>query len=485
MTNEHQLSGTDSIFLSVETPNWHQHVAGLVILDPTDAPKFSFKKVKKTIADRIHLVPKLRWKLEAVPFGIARPVWVDDEDFQLDDHLRHITANAPGGPHELTAAIGEMLSTQLDRSRPLWEITYIDGLVNGRVAIAMKYHHCMLDGMAGSQMATLLLDLEPAPSSPPPSIDEAPPPAAPSPGPAELFFRGVTSLGSTLFHGAEFGARLIRRGYDVGMHMIKVTEKPDLTALVRAPRTSFNRAIGPDRALAFASVSLSDVKEIRRHYDVKVNDVIVALSAGALRNYLNLRGEHPDKPLTSGIPVSKRAEGDSAMDNQVSMFAISLATDIADPAERLLAISRSTRSAKQLGEVMAEHPIGSVGTSTPPFVLDALARFVASARLMAWAPGVMNTVISNVPGPPIPLYLAGARLVGIYSASVLFDSMGVNITCFTFEDRIDFGVHVDPSLVPDPWIIADQIPAALADLMAAAGLGDPSAVADPFGLTTG
>lgn len=484
LAHEHQLSGTDSVFLAVETPNWHQHVAGLVILDPTDAPEFSFDALRDTIAARIHLVPKLRWKLATVPFGIDRPIWVDDEDFHLDDHLSRVTVETPGEPQQVTAAVAGMLSTQLDRSRPLWEIIYVDGIVNGRVAIAMKYHHCLLDGMAGAQMATLLLDLEPSPAQPPPSVEEAPPPKAPTVTPPSLFAHGLTSIGTTMLNGFRFGGRLVRRGVDVGLHMFRSTERPDLAAVVRAPRTSFNRSIGPNRALAFASVSLDDVKAIRRHYEVKVNDVILALSAGALRHYLAHHGELPERPLTSGIPVSMRADGDMSMDNQISMFAISLATDVEDPVERLLAIARSTRTAKALGEVMAERPIGSFGLTAPPFVLDALARFAANARVMAWAPAVMNTVISNVPGPPIPLYLAGARLVGIYSASVLFDAMGVNITCFTFEDRIDFGIHVDPDLVPDPWAIAEQIPKALAELMAAADLGEPGEVADPFGLTT-
>lgn len=485
MAHEHQLSGTDSVFLAIETTNWHQHVAGLVILDPSDAPDFSYETVRDTIASRIHLVPKLRWKLESVPFGIDRPIWIDDEDFELDDHLHRVTVDKPGDPHQVTAAISGMLSQQLDRSRPLWEIIYVDGIINGRVAIAMKYHHCLLDGMAGAQMATLLLDLEPSPSQPPPSIEEAPPPQAPSVGPPGLFAHGLAAIGTTIVNGFRFGGRVARRGYDVGMHMMRVSDKPDLAAVMRAPRTSFNRSIGPDRALAFASVSLEDVKAIRRHYDVKVNDVIVALGAGGLRHYLVERGELPERPLTSGIPVSMRSDGDTTLDNQISMFAISLATDVDDPAQRLLAIAKSTRSAKALGDVMAERPIGSFGLTAPPFVLDALAWFAANTRVMSWAPAVMNTVISNVPGPPIPLYLAGARLVGIYSASVLFDAMGVNVTCFTFEDRIDFGVHVDPDLVTDPWVIADQIPKALAELMAAAGLGEPSAVRDPFGQGVG
>ena len=197
------------------------------------------------------------------------------------------------------------------------------------------------------------------------------------------------------------------------------------------------------------------------------------------------REELPARSITAGIPVSIRAEGDTALDNQLSYIAVPIATHIKDPAERVAAIVRHTRAAKEVHEVLREHPVGSIGETAPPFVIGGLLRLAYQTHILSYVPGMMNTIVSNVPGPPVALYLAGARLTGIFSASVLLDHMGLNITLFTFGDRVDFGVHVDPGLVPDPWAIADEIPAALAELMASAGLGAPHPVEDAFGIVSG
>jgi diacylglycerol O-acyltransferase len=205
---------------------------------------------------------------------------------------------------------------------------------------------------------------------------------------------------------------------------------------------------------------------------------------GVLRAYLLERDELPARSLTAGIPVSIRAEGDTTLDNQLSYIAVSLATDVEDPAEQVRAIVRHTRAAKDVSEVLHEHPVGSIAETAPPFVIGGLLRLAYQTHLLSYVPGMMNTIVSNVPGPPMALYLAGARLTGIFSASVLLDHMGLNITLFTFGDRVDFGVHVDPGLVTDPWSIADAFPAQLAELMASAGLGAPAPVEDAFGIAS-
>jgi WS/DGAT/MGAT family acyltransferase len=473
------LSGTDSLFLAGETFSWHQHVAGLTVLDPREAPGFGFEALMRTVEDRLPLIPKLTWKLKPVPLGLDRAVWIDDPEFDVTRHIRRISVSAPGGTRETAAAIAPILQTQLDRRYPLWELWYVDGMLNDRVGIVMKFHHCLLDGAAGSVLATLLLDLEP---SPPPRGAPPMPVVDPPPSDVRLLLESVVSVATTPVRTVRYAGRLTRRAIDLGRYAVSGRPKPDLAAMLQTPSTSFNAPIGPRREIAFSSMALADVKALRRHFDAKVNDIVLALCSGALRAYLQGRDELPARSLTAGIPVSIRAEGDATLDNQLSYITVPLATDVEDAAERVRTIVRHTRAAKEVNEVLREHPVGSIAETAPPFVIGGLLRLAYQTHLLSYMPGMMNTIVSNVPGPPVPLYLAGARLTGIFSASVLLDHMGLNITLFTFRDRVDFGVHVDPDLVADPWAIADAIPTQLAELMASAGLGAPTTVEDAFGI---
>lgn len=477
----HRLSGTDSLFLLGETPTWHQHVAGLAVLDPSERPGFGFETIVELVGARLPLIPKLTWKLQSVPLGIDRPIWIDDPAFDLQRHLHRLRVPEPGGPLETAVAIEPILSRQLDRDRPLWEIWYLDGLVNGRVAMVMKMHHSMMDGGAGSALATLLLDTE---ADPP--VADPPTPTESNPGPEglRLFALAATSLVATPLRTARYATRVARRGVDLARHLAAGRPRPDLGAMLRAPKTSFNRSIGPRRSVAFSSVGLADMKEVAAHFEVKFNDVALALCAGALRRYLESRDELPDRPLTAGVPVSLRAPGDASLDNQLSYLVVPLATDIADPGDRLRAISDQSSAAKSLHRTLREHPVGSIADTTPPFVLGAALRLAYEGHVLAYVPGMMNAIVSNVPGPPMDLYLGGARLTGIFSASVLLDQVGLNITLFTFGDRVDFGLHVDPDLIGDPWLIAAAMQSELTALRRAAGLDDPTPIEDAFGLVS-
>jgi len=474
-----RLSGTDALFLAGETPAWHQHVAGLSIIDPRGVAGFSYEAVVRSIGERLPLIPKLTWKLREVPLGLHRAVWVPDPDFDVRRHVRRIGVAVPGGPHETAETVGQILSTQLDRRHPLWEIWYIDGVVNGRVGLLMKYHHCLLDGVAGSGMAALLFDFEPSPTKQP--IRPLPPPE-PEPNDAWFFVQAVVSSLSAPCRLARYGARLARRGIDTVGYAVSQHPKPDVSAMLQAPRTSFNHSIGARRSMAFTSVALRDVKALREHYDVKINDVVLALCSGALRNYLDGRRELPRRTLTAGVPVSTRVEGDASLDNQISYIVVPLATDVDDPTERLFAIHRHTVAAKELRAAMGVHSVGSIGETAPPWMLAAAMRIAYASHLLSYVPGMMNTIVSNVPGPTYPLYLAGARLTGIFSASVILEGMGLNMTIFSFADRVDFGIHVDPDLVPRPWDLAAGVHGALTELMTAADLGAPTSVEDAFGL---
>jgi diacylglycerol O-acyltransferase / wax synthase len=474
-----RLTGTDAVFLAMETPSWHQHVGGLTVLDP-EGRDIGFDRFVDHIEERLAYAPKFRWKLKHVPFGLDRPVWVDDPDFDIRRHVRRIAVPSPGGKEELGELVGSLMSAQLNRRNPLWELWYIEGLVDGRVALFMKYHHCLLDGVAGASLATALLDLEPEPEpgtvmAPLPTPDEAT--AGPVPSDALLFGHGLAEMARRPIRTAGYVAGMAQKGVTM---LRSFASDEGSRALLRAPKTPFNAEVGPRRRLAFASVSIDDVRRIKEAHDVKVNDVVLALVGSVLRGYLEGHDALPDAPLVSGVPVSTREEGDTSMDNQITTMFVSLATDVADPVERLLAVHESAMSAKGMTKALGARQIQSIGEVASPLLLGNAIRAAYRGGLMSRSPLRINTLVSNVPGPPIDLYACGARVTGIFPSSVILEGMGVNITVLSNRDRLDFGIQVDPDLVPDGADIADGVPAALAELLEASGLGEPTPVDDPF-----
>lgn len=472
-----RLSGTDSLFLSMEMPAWHQHVGGLTIVDRSEAPDFDYLTMREVLAARLPLAPKFMWKLHEVPFGLDRPIWVDDEDFDIDRHLHHAALPAPGGMEELAALSGRILSRQIDRRHPLWENWFIEGLPNDRVAVLMKYHHCLLDGIAGSSLAAALLDF--APDAEPPTVpsDEEIERAGPPPSDLELLAQAAASALMTPLRSVQYATRSVQRG----VTLVSEARAGRGVVPVSVPHTSLNGSVGPKRRLGFCSLAMPDVKAVKNHYGVKVNDVVLAVVAGALRAYLDDRGELPEQPLVTGVPISTRPEGDDSADNQIAIMLVSLATDVEDPGDRLMTIHASSQGAKEMTEAVRATHIPSIGSVAAPAVFSTAIEAVVRTGLMSRAPTVLNTLVSNVPGPPFPLYIAGARVTGIYSTSVIMETMGLNITLFSYMDRIDIGLHVDPDLVPDPWRIAQEFPGALSELMASAGLGESTPVEDPLG----
>ena len=462
-----RLSGSDAIFLSTETPTGHMHVGGLVLLDPSDVPDFSFAALRDETAARIHRVPKFTWKLKEVPFGLDRPVWVDEPDFDPADHMHRVALPPPRTLRELGELVGDIMGHPLDRRRPLWELWYIEGLKGDKVALAMKAHHCLIDGVSGMGLAEILVDLEP---DPPPAEPGPTKPAGRTeraPGDLELVARGLIPTARTPLRIARYATQAARRGVAMLPHLRRDDGPP---GLADAPPTPWNAPISPRRRLAFASVPLDDVKTIRKRADVKVNDVILAICAGALREYLLSIGEHPDKPLITAVPISTRAEGDQTTGNQVANMMASLATDIDDPAERLQAIYRSTRSAKEMTAAVRAHDIQALGETAPPLVINLASRAMVATNLLGRMPQPTNVVISNVPGPPMPLYTCGARITALYPTGPFILNLGLNITVISYTGSVDFGFNADPELVPDLWSMVDGIPRALDELKAALNL---------------
>lgn len=451
-----QLPGSDALFLAVETDTMYAHIGGLTILDPTGAPGFDHARLVEIAGERLSRVPRFTKKLRRVPFDLDRPYLVDDPEFRVENHIHRIAVPAPGGLRELAEVVGPLYARHLDRRKSLWEMWLIEGLANDRVALLFETHHAIMDGASGAGLAELFFDTEREPH-PRPRAGPAPHPRpAGEPGPLLLAARGVENVVRTPF-------RLLRYGVQLAQQlrvMLPYFRRPEMPPVTGLPRVSFNAPIGPERAFAWVSVPLAAVKGIKNHFGVKVNDVLLALTASAVRRYLEARGELPDEPLVAAVPVSTRREDDASFGNQLSATTISCATDVSDPVARLLQIHESAKTAKEMERTMRAQELSSLGDTAPPRLINLAFRALTGAGL----PVPMNVSVSNVAGPPVPLYVAGARVEHIYPMSLLLPKSGLNVTVFSYCGQVDFGVTVDPRLVPDPWSLAGGIPAALSEL---------------------
>jgi WS/DGAT/MGAT family acyltransferase len=459
-----RLSGVDAAFLYGETPSWHMHVSAVIVADPSGIPGgFSVERLKQRTAERLHLAPQFRWKLVEVPFGLDRPVFVEDPHFDLDAHVRRIGVPAPGGPEQLGNLIGDLVSVKLDRRRPLWELWVIEGLQGGRVAILAKLHHSIIDGVSGAELASVLFDLTPEGTEVPPPGPRAP---DPPPEPFDLLVRGVGAVLATPVRVARLAVQSVRQGMSF-LGFAGQANPPPIP--FTAPRTSFNTELSPHRRFASASVPLDAVRRVKRVFDVKLNDVVLAVCAGTLRRYLEAGDELPDAPLIAQVPVSLRTDEDRGeVGTKVGAMFASLATDIADPALRLLAIHESTRSAKEMQRALAADKIMGITEAAPPALISLAARMYTAAALDRRTPPIMNLIISNVPGPPFALYVAGAEIEAMYPMGPLLYGTGVNITVFSYRDAIDFGFLCCREAVRDPWFLAEGVPLALGELVKAA-----------------
>ncbi len=461
-----RMGGQDAAFLYGETPEWHMHVAALMIVDPSDAPSFSFDRLRDLVIERLPQLPQFRWRLVDIPLGLDRPGWEEATDFEPDYHIRRIAVPAPGGPAELGELVGRLASYKIDRSRPLWEMWVIEGLERGRVGVLCKIHHAIIDGSSGAGLAEITLDVSPEPRPPSDeiksSIAHRPVPSVP-----ERIAKGVVNtVVRTPYRIARFGGQAVRQAFDVA----GVLRSNRIAMPYTAPRVPFNGPLSPHRAFASARVDIDRTKEIRRRLDVKLNDVVLAICSGALRDYLIDLDHLPKSSLLAQCPVSVRTEAErDDVGNKLGSLFVTLGTEIADPLQRVQAIHQSTMSAKEMHRALSVHRIMGLTDTTPPGLIALAARAYSAAGLDRAASPV-NLVISNVPGPPMPLYMAGARLEAMYPMGPLLFDMALNITVISYCDAIDFGLMSCPQLVPDPERIAARIPAALEAIESALGI---------------
>jgi WS/DGAT/MGAT family acyltransferase len=456
-----RLSGLDASFLYLETPSSYMHVAGLMVLDPTTAPRtWTFEEVREMMAERLHLAPPFRRRLVEVPFGLHHPVWIEDPDFDLDFHLHHIAVPPPGASKQLAALAEEIVARPLDRQRPLWEAWIIEGLENGYIAVLTKTHHAAIDGVSGNEMTLAMLDTEPEgrPVEPDPWKPEH------VPNDFELLGYAMSSLArqpvklaSSLGRSTAVAFNLTRRNRDAD-----IAPPP---APFTAPRASWNHALSRHRSYAMTTLSLDDAKVVKNAFGTTLNDVVMAMCAGSLRAYLDARGEKHDQSLVAMVPMSVRTTDQSgAGGNRISSMLASLATTIDDPVERLLAISAGMRQAKDQQNAIGASTLQDWAEFAAPAVAGRAARAYARYRLADRHRPIFNLTISNVPGPPFPLYSAGARVVANYPMGPINDGAGLNITVLSYMNQLDFGVVTCRDLIPDAWAIADGLGGALAEL---------------------
>ncbi|MFI7537692.1 wax ester/triacylglycerol synthase family O-acyltransferase [Streptosporangium sp. NPDC049376] len=504
-----QLTALDAQFLHAETPTTTTHVAGLAILDPAGCPGGTLTReaLVDRLRERLHLAPVLSLRLAEVPFGLGRPYWEEVTDLDVAGHVRELTLPAPGDDRQLARKVARLHERRLDRGRPLWEMCLIHGLAGGRVALYAKIHHCALDGVTGAETLAAMLDLTPEA----PETSKAPkdhrahgahgasrsPEAEAAPGQGTLAVpEGEEALGPLAMLTAAAGRSVTYPGRALralGRMMTDLDAIPGVSALpgaravaetartiagnqaelpelppLTAPRTPFNGPISAKRRLAYGSIPLTEVRHVAKSFGLSVNDVVMTVCASALRSWLREHHALPDRPLVAAVPVSVRTASARAGDvvgNRLSVMVTQLPTDVADPLERLRAMGATMRVAKRR---FAESPATWLdGLSTLlPTVLTSVAT-PAISRLASVTLPPINLIVSNVPGPQLPLYLCGARLLAYHPVSALSDmSGGLNITCFSYDGSLDFGVLACPDRVKDVWRLMDHLREAMEELAA-------------------
>lgn len=437
-----RLSGLDATFLYLETSTQLLHVCGLILLDPTTIPDgYDYRKVLGNLDARMAAMPTFRRKLKDSRLNLDYPVWVDDHDFDIERHCHRTSVPAPGGHDELAELAGHIASQPLDRSRPLWEMWIIEGLADGNIAVMSKIHHSAADGITGASLIAQLCSLEPES----PMLTDT---TVASAGDAGTFDIAVGGLLAVIARPARI-ARLLPGGIAMLPKWVTRARKGEaMPAPFTAPRTSFNGAITGHRNVDFAQLDLAKVKAVKDRYGVKVNDVVLALCAGALRNYLLTRDELPTEPLVAMVPVSVHGKSDRPGTNQISGMFTQLGTQIADPVERLLAISEYNVTSKNHNEALGANMLQDWSQFASPAVFGAAMRVYASLKLAERHPVVSNLVISNVPGPPVPLYFLGAQVKGMFPMGPIFHGSGLNITVMSLNGKLDVGVVSCTDLVP-------------------------------------
>jgi diacylglycerol O-acyltransferase / wax synthase len=457
MSNHERLSVLDELFLHLEGPNTHMHVGGVAVFE---GPAPSWQETLDGVASRLHLVPRFRQKLATIPYGLGRPVWVDDPHFNLSYHLRRITLPTPGDAAALKQLVAEVMSQQLDRSKPLWEMAFVEGLSNHRFAVISKTHHCVVDGVSGTDIMSVLMDISPrtrdvvAPAwdpAPEPTSDEllAEAVAERLTSPAELW----RSVQSALMDRSNLPGKIVG-----GARALSAFVGGSLDF---APLSSLNRSIGPERRFETVLADLDGFKRVKNSLGGTVNDVVLAVVAGGLGHLLRARGEVTDGlELRAMVPVSVRAREPRSAGNRLAALWARLPVGEEDPVTRFLAVTEGMRDLKRSGQSVGAQLLTRVGEYAPPTVLARASRIVARQR-------AYNLVVTNVPGPQFPLYLMGHQMQEVYPILPLSDNTTLGVALLSYNGTIGFGFLGDRDTAPDLGVLAEGVEKSIAELIAA------------------
>lgn len=477
-----QLTGLDAAFLAMETSSVFGHVGSVCILDPSTAREpLTLDRITRVIESRLHLIPPFRRRLVEVPLGLDQPYWIEDPDFDIEYHVRELALPEPGDDRQLAEQAARLHARALDRRRPLWELYLIHGLSGGRKAIYSKVHHAAIDGVSGNDILGAVLDRSPEgrPDTPVPPwhCDE-------QPGAVEMIVRSALSLAGQPLRAARLGIDLARAAPALAGNTVRprlpvvdrVIGRDSKVVLgspvpgrggLRAPATPFNRSVSPHRRWAFVSLPFDQVKRVKDASGMTVNDVVMALSTGALRRWLLDHDALPEAPLVAAVPVSVRTEEQKGTHgNRVSSMISTIPTNLADPHERLLACHESMRAAKEQHGALPADMLADVAQFAMPALAGQAARLAARLRIVERV-NAFNLIISNVPGPSVPLYYAGAKLLAYYPLSAIADGQGLNITVMSYAGQLHFGLIADRDLVPDLDVMAGYLADELALLTTA------------------
>ncbi len=494
-----QLSALDALFLHIETPETPMHVGSLMVLKRPPRLKGSlFPRYKKLIASRMHLAPLFSRRLAFVPLDLANPIWLEGVPVDLDQHVHYRTLPKPGTREQLEALVAELHEPLLDRDKPLWEFTLIEGLADGHAALYSKIHHAALDGQGGVALAQAVLDTEAKGRK---IVAGEKPVASLKPSTAKLLsnalmnsvaqygkiigavpgaLKTVGMAGAALLSSSQ--AKKAGAPSEQGSGMpaladIKPGDSPEKAAksllkkipggIALGPRTPLNVAIGAQRAFAGTRIPLAETKALAKHLEVKLNDIVMAQCAGALRRYFAKQPAALAKSMVAGIPVSLRTPGDASQSNQVTMMLVSLGTHLADPKKRFAAMLKSSQNAKMLTGTMKSVVPTDLPSLGIPWIMSIVTPLYKMAVESNRIPVIANVVISNVPGPQMALFVAGAEILEYYPVSIVSHGLALNVTIQSYNGSLDYGFIACRKTVPNVSSFAKYLQAEHADMMKA------------------
>lgn len=470
-----QLTGLDVSFLLMETPNTYGHVNSLSIYDRPSAEFEPFAAVRERLGVMVGNLEPLRRKVVEVPFELDRPYWINDPDFDLDYHVRHIGLAPPGAADQLAEQVARIVGRRMDRSRPLWEAYVIEGLADGRWALLQKLHHATIDGASGVIMLKMFTDTSRDAEY---GYQEQPWVGEEPPSQAEMLQRAMRNLVANPVRGMRLSLNIVRDFADAAgvttVSGLASRARDTLGAAARradptresgpgvslpispAPPTPWNKSVSPHRRFAMRSTALENLKVLKNATGGTLNDVVMAICTGALREYLIEKDALPEGSLRAMVPVSIRTgDEEDPWTNRVSAIIADLPTYCDDPIERVNLCREAMNSAKRQFDLVPAESLGEATDYTSPVVAASAIRLVSRLKLADRVNSPINVVISNVPGPREPLYFAGAKLDAFIPVSTISDGMGLNITVHSYGDRMDFGLISDRELVPDLWHLVD------------------------------